>query len=39
MGCTVAPGFDYADFELGNRPELLTVYPQYSVLITALTAN
>src|SRR6476620_9324633 len=22
MGCTVAPGFDYADFELGDRHEL-----------------
>lgn len=39
MGCTVAPGFDYADFELAHREELLTLYPEYSVLITALTAS
>jgi predicted cupin superfamily sugar epimerase len=39
MGCTVAPGFDYADFELGNRAELLTAYAPYSALITALTIS
>jgi predicted cupin superfamily sugar epimerase len=38
MGCTVAPGFDYADFELADRDSLLAAYSQYSVLITALTA-
>jgi hypothetical protein len=37
MGCTVAPGFDYADFELGDRDILRTQYPQYSELIHALT--
>ena len=37
MGCTVAPGFDYADFELGNRDALCGKYPQHSDLITALT--
>jgi uncharacterized protein len=39
MGCTVAPGFDYEDFELGDRSELLAAYPEYSVLITALTVG
>jgi uncharacterized protein len=39
MGCTVAPGFDYADFELADRVELLALHPKYSVLITALTAK
>jgi predicted cupin superfamily sugar epimerase len=38
MGCTVAPGFDYADFELGKRAELLAQYPEHETLITALTA-
>lgn len=38
MGCTVSPGFDYADFELADRVELLTLHPEHSVLITALTA-
>jgi predicted cupin superfamily sugar epimerase len=37
MGCTVAPGFDYADFELGDGEALRTKYPQHSALISALT--
>lgn len=37
MGCTVAPGFDYADFELAERDDLLKLGNEYSVLITALT--
>jgi predicted cupin superfamily sugar epimerase len=27
VGCTVAPGFDFADFELADGPELATRYP------------
>ena len=27
MGCTVAPGFDYADFELGNRNRTACAVP------------
>jgi predicted cupin superfamily sugar epimerase len=37
MGCTVAPGFDYADFTAGNRAELIAQYPDHAELITALT--
>ncbi|HMO05522.1 MAG TPA: cupin domain-containing protein [Kiritimatiellia bacterium] len=37
LGCTVAPGFDFRDFELGNRAELLRTFPQYHDLITAFT--
>jgi hypothetical protein len=37
MGTTMAPGFDPADFELGNRDELSTQYPRYSPLIAMLT--
>ena len=29
VGCTVAPGFDFADFEMAKREELLRVYPQH----------
>ncbi len=36
-GCTVAPGFDFADFELGKRAELLRLYPQHRCLIESLT--
>jgi predicted cupin superfamily sugar epimerase len=37
LGCTVAPGFDYADFTAANRAELLAQYPDHAKLITALT--
>jgi uncharacterized protein len=36
-GCTVAPGFDFADFELGKRSELIRLYPQHRKLIEQLT--
>ena len=37
-GCTVAPGFDYDDFELGQRDELLDLYPEHRQIIEKLTA-
>jgi len=37
LRCTVAPGFDYADFELAKRADMLALSTEYSVLITALT--
>ncbi len=37
LGATVAPGFDYADLELGNREELAARYPDRAALIRALT--
>jgi predicted cupin superfamily sugar epimerase len=39
VGCTVAPGFDFADFELGKRSELLREYPQHKELIERLTRD
>lgn len=36
-GCTVAPGFDFKDFELAERKNLLNDYPQHSKLINQLT--
>jgi uncharacterized protein len=36
-GCTVAPGFDFADFELGERAELVRLYPQHRNLIESFT--
>lgn len=39
MGCTVAPGFDYADFALGNRDELIARYPGHAEMIKALTKD
>jgi hypothetical protein len=38
-GCTVAPGFDYADFELGKWAELIRLYPQHRSLIEQLTRS
>ena len=35
--CTVAPGFDFADFELGDRAELRAHYKQHTEVIDALT--
>ena len=37
VGCTVAPGFDFADFELGERASLLRQYPQHRGVIERLT--
>ncbi len=37
VGCTVAPGFDIADREMGNRVELLQEYPEHAALIERLT--
>ncbi len=37
VGCTVAPGFDFADFEIADRDALLTVFPQHTEIITAMT--
>ena len=37
VGCTVAPGFDFADFELGDREKLLSEFPKATELITKLT--
>ncbi|MFH1146816.1 MAG: cupin domain-containing protein, partial [Pseudomonadota bacterium] len=39
VGCTVAPGFDFRDFELAERAELLELYPQYEGLIERLTKS
>lgn len=37
VGCTVAPGFDFADFELADRTALLNTYPRHRQLIEMLT--
>jgi uncharacterized protein len=36
-GCTVAPGFDFEDFEMANRDYLLSLYPNEEEIITQLT--
>ena len=37
LGTTVAPGFDYADYETGGRAALLASHPAARHLVTALT--
>jgi uncharacterized protein len=37
VGCTVAPGFDFADFELAGRDALLAEYPRHQDWIRRLT--
>lgn len=39
VGCTVAPGFDFADFEIGGREELLLRYPEQSAVIRRMTRD
>jgi hypothetical protein len=36
VGCTVSPGFDFADFELAKAHELTLQYPQHETLIRSL---
>jgi len=37
VGCTVAPGFEFADFELADRDVLINRYPAHHALITEMT--
>jgi|SRR5579871_1262260 len=37
VGCTVAPGFEFEDFEMGKREELALLYPEYRQLIERLS--
>ena len=37
LGTTVAPGFDYQDFEIGEREELVAKFPEWSKMLAALT--
>jgi predicted cupin superfamily sugar epimerase len=39
VGCTVAPGFDFADFELPTRGELVARFPQHATAINDLTRD
>ena len=37
IGCTVAPGFDFNDFELAKRDDLIKKYPDLEEIIFKLT--
>lgn len=37
VSCAIAPGFEFSDFKLADRNELITKYPQHIDLIIKLT--
>jgi len=39
VGCTVAPGFDFADFDMPSRAVLLERYPQHREIVERLTRS
>jgi predicted cupin superfamily sugar epimerase len=39
IGCTVAPGFEFADFELAAGPELAARYPAHAARIARMTRS
>ena len=39
VGCTVAPGFDFDDFEMPTRALILEQYPQHREIIEKLTKD
>ncbi|MFM9026674.1 MAG: cupin domain-containing protein [Bacteroidota bacterium] len=39
VGCTVAPGFDFSDFELAEKQKLIEFFPQHGKLISRFTRS
>jgi predicted cupin superfamily sugar epimerase len=39
VGCTVAPGFDFDDFELAKADQLAAQYPSHEAIIRSLCRN
>ncbi|MEM9599285.1 MAG: cupin domain-containing protein [Acidobacteriota bacterium] len=39
LGCTMAPGFDFADYEAGRRDDLAAAFPRWKDPIGALTRS
>ncbi|MCF0049659.1 cupin domain-containing protein [Dyadobacter sp. LJ53] len=39
VGCTVAPGFDFADFEMAERAALQMQFPEFDQIIEELTRS
>jgi len=37
LGCTVCPGFEFDDFEMKSREELIRIFPQHADLILGFT--
>jgi predicted cupin superfamily sugar epimerase len=36
VSCTVAPGFDFKDFELGKKKKLMAAFPQHRFIVEEL---
>jgi len=36
VSCAVAPGFDFSEFEMAKRDELVAQYPQHEALLTRM---
>ena len=39
VGCTVSPGFDFSDFELATKKDLLQQFPQHKDIVSQLCRN
>ncbi len=39
LGTTVSPGFEFEDYEIGQKDDLIKSHPQFRDLITALTKH
>jgi predicted cupin superfamily sugar epimerase len=39
VGCTVSPGFDFADFEMAQKEKLIIEFPLYEKIIKELTRS
>lgn len=39
VGCSVSPGFDFADFEMGEREKLIESFPNHKIIIEKLTRS
>ena len=37
VGCMVSPGFEFGDFEMPSRENLIREYPQHELVIKRLT--
>jgi len=37
LGCTVSPGFEFDDYESGERESLCAEWPEFAEVITSLT--
>ena len=39
LGCTVSPGFEFEDYEPGDRAELMGLWPEFAEMIAELTRH